>query len=299
MKAADYNKRELEQGRLTWEQLAVVCEYPNVSRLKTIVRGGALSWARITELVTTFQRKRALNADGMAGETTRARIKLPTAMTAAAAAAPVIVVPISNPNGTIWSPFDGPAVRQPRNRTEVVQMFGDPGTLTENKEWSKKNLIDCHERNGNRLPGVPAKWWISVHRVVEPYLREALRRILVSCPEFVIEVLGSHNWRPIRHKVGNPLSMHSWGLALDFNSHINKGIDFPKGKAPQLWTKEFYEHWPKDDPRTLTPAVLGCLRSCGFASGSDWDDDGLSTDQTYNDLMHVEWVARSKAAVPV
>jgi hypothetical protein len=165
MNAADYNKRELEQGRLTWEQLAVVCEYADVARLKTNVKGGALSWARITECVTTFQRKRSLSADGKAGETTRARIKIPLALGLTNTVVPVLSIE------DCYKPWDGPAVRQPRNRAEVIEMFGDPGTIVENKAWTRKHLVECHEKNGNRLPGVPAKWWVSVHRVVEPYLR--------------------------------------------------------------------------------------------------------------------------------
>jgi hypothetical protein len=134
---------------------------------------------------------------------------------------------------------------------------------------------------------------------MEPYAREALRRVQITCPGFVIEVLGSHNWRPIRHKIGNPLSMHAFALALDLNAIINKGIDFPKGHSPQLWTEEFYKHWPKEDSRTLTPAVVDCFSSCGFANGSDWDEDGLSTDQSYLDLMHEEWVDRGGSGAHV
>lgn len=283
--AADYNKRELEQGRLSWEQLAVLCEYANVAHLKDNVRKGTLTWVRIADAVRAFQKKRALNADGMAGEATRSRIKLP-----GDAAPPATVVPVLAIEDC-FKPWDGPAVRQPRNRKEVIEMFGDPGTVVENKGWSKTNLVECHTRLGNRLPGVPEKWWVSVHRVVEPYLREFLRRVQIAEPTFVVEVIGSHNWRPIRNKVGNPLSLHSWAIAFDLTPKINRGIDVKKGTAPQAWTPEWDKLFPPD-PRRITRNVVRCAASCGFAWGSDWDEDGLTTDETWLDTMHFEWIAR-------
>lgn len=289
MTAADYNKRELEQGRLSWEQLAELCDYSDVEHLKDNVRKGALSWERIVEAVKVFQTRRSLNADGMAGVNTRARIKV-------SAEPPVSAAPASVED--CFKPWDGPAIRQPRNRREIIEMFGDPGTVVENKAWSKANLKECHARLGNRLPGVPEKWWVSVHRVVEPYLREFLRRVQIVEPTFVIEVLGSHNWRPIRHKVGNPLSLHSWAIAIDITPKINRGIDVPRGKAPQAWTPEWDKLFPPD-PRRITKNVVRAAASCGFAWGSDWDEDGLTTDETFLDTMHFEWVARSGSSILV
>lgn len=292
MSAADFNKRELEQGRLSLEQLAVMCEYSNPAKLKTNLSNGALTWPRVAECVREYQKKRGLSADGMAGENTRKRIKLGDQ------AAVVDVVPIDRPVNGIWPTYDGPAVVQPRNRKEIYAIFGDPGSITENKAWSRANLMDCHEREGNRLPGVPAKYWVTVHRVVEPYLREALRRTQIIAPDFVIEVLGCHNWRPIRHKVGNPLSLHSWAIAVDITPKVNRGIDVKKGQAPQAWTPEWDKMFPPD-PRRLTKEVIQSFSSCGFAWGADWDEDGLTLDETWLDTMHLEWIARAGSNILV
>lgn len=294
MTAAAFNKREFEQGRLTSDELALICEYSDPNHLRNNIRDGKLSWEKISQQVALFQKKAKLRpVDGKAGEDTQKEIGLRLPQTS------VEVMPITpaRPDGK-WEPFDGPALRQPRNRTEVYEIFGDPGKYVENKAWTEKNLVWCHEKKGNRLPGVPERWWIGVHRIVEPYLREALQRLLISCPWFVIEVLGSHNWRTIRHRAGGPLSYHSWGIAFDLNSKINFGKDFPKGKAPQMGTKEWDDIW-KPDPRRINREVIDVFESCGFRSGADWDEDGLTSDETYVDLMHVEWVDHSDNALRV
>lgn len=194
-----------------------------------------------------------------------------------------------------WAPFDGPEESQPTNRKTVYEMFGDPGRRAADKAWKRANIISCHQRNGNRLPGVPTKWWVSIHKIVEPYLREALRRAQIAAPDYQIERIGGYVWRPIRHKVGNPLSMHSWGIAVDVNPHTNFSRTFKRGEGPKAWSPEYMAIWPNGVPQAFVEAFT----SCGFAWGSDWDEDGLVHDHTYYDPMHFEWVARDGNSIEV
>jgi hypothetical protein len=194
-----------------------------------------------------------------------------------------------------WQPYDGPLAEQPRSRREVYRMFGDPGKLSASESWKRENIIYCHKNEGNRLPGVPTKWWVAIHKDVEPYLREALRRARIAAPDYKITRIGGYVWRPIRHKVGNPLSMHSWGIAVDINPHENFAKTFKKGEAPKAWSPEYNAIWPNGVPKAFVEAFT----SCGFAWGSDWDEDGLVHDHTFLDPMHFEWVQRREGTDPV
>ena len=55
------------------------------------------------------------------------------------------------------------------------------------------------------------------------------------------------------------------------------------------------KYWPKGVPRGFVEA----FQSCGFAWGSDWDEDGLTTDHTWQDPMHNEWIARDGNSIEV
>lgn len=250
--ALAYNKQQLEAGEITMEHL--------------------------TMMTLAYQRSRVdLSDDAWCGPLTRGTLdNLYTEIFDETAPA-------------IWNPWDGPLDQQPTNRKTVYEIFGDPGLRTEDFLWRRQNIIECHERHGNRLPGVPSKWWVSVHRLVEPYLREALRRAQLSCPDYEIERIGCYVWRPIRHVVGNPLSLHSWGIAVDIDPQYNRAVTFKKGQVPEAWTPEWMKIWPKGLSRKFVEA----MQSCGFCWGSDWDGDGLTHDHTFQDPMHFEWVNRS------
>ena len=66
---------------------------------------------------------------------------------------------------------------------------------------------------------------IRVHRLIAPHVQKALREVLAHYGEAEIRRLGldqyggSYNYRPTVS--GNALSMHAWGIALDFAPRSN------------------------------------------------------------------------------
>lgn len=203
-----------------------------------------------------------------------------------------LIVP-ATPSG-LWTPFDGQMERQPRNRAEVIEIFGNPVDSDGNQDdaWVKRNIIYCKDGGGHRpsLPGVPSKWWFAIHKDVEPYLREALTRAMqTSAYAQTIERAGGFN---IRGSASDKtkLSFHSYGIAVDFDPKRNKAVRFKRGEAPEAWSEAWNKIWPPGI--TIDKAFVDAFRSCGFAWGADWDEDNSTSDHTYMDTMHVEWVAR-------
>jgi len=188
--------------------------------------------------------------------------------------------PLIVPKG--WQPWDGP-LEIPRGRKGVYQTYGDPGIGKVSRKWERANMVVA--RN---LPLIP-KGKIYCHRKVEPYIREALRRCSISCPDYAITKFGCFNFRHQRHDPARPLSRHSWGIAVDINPMNNRGIYFKKGKAPEAWSDGWNDKWPKGMPKEFVQA----WQSVGWAWGADWDEDGTSVDHTYLDQMHFELVDRS------
>jgi hypothetical protein len=254
--AVEYNQKKWDAGEVSMEQYtALVYSYQlGRSDLEDDAKGGPLTLGTLDELMVQDN------------------------------------PPVDGDGNVKFENWDGPLDKQPRNRKEVYAQFGNPGWSEADKAWAKQNIMYCHESLGTRLPGIPKKWWVAVHKDVEPYLREALRRTQVACPDYVIERIGCYNWRPIRYKVGNPLSMHSWAIAVDINPQYNFTKTFEKGKAPKAWSEEYYKIWPEG--KTVPPGLVQAFSSCGFAWGSDWDEDGISHDHTFYDPMHFEFVAR-------
>lgn len=198
--------------------------------------------------------------------------------------------PLPGP-GYIWPTWDGPEATQPRSYAEVEREFLVPADhhKAENGRWRASSIVECHgDGNHPRLPGVPAKWYVKIHRRVEPYLREALRRAAISAPGYTIERLGGYVWRTIRHRPGAPLSPHALGIAVDIDPARNPGVDMKRGTIPPAFSEAWFKRWPGSVPAAFVQAFT----SCGFAWGGDWDEDGDSQDNLWMDLMHWEWVAR-------
>jgi hypothetical protein len=234
---------------------------------------GNLTIEQITEMVRHWQETHELEVDGMAGNITRSTID-------------AVLAPQSAPGK--WDHYKGPLKHQPRNTREINDVFGKPGGVKLDMDWKKRSIVELHQKHGNRLPGAPSNRYIHVHRDVEAYLREGMRRAQVADPDYVIERIGSFNFRHIRHDLRRPLSRHSWGIAVDFDPHKNFSRTFAKGEAPKAWSPEYMAIWPDG----LSEAFVEAMKSCGWAWGSDWDEDGATDDHTFLDPMHFEWVNR-------
>ncbi len=169
------------------------------------------------------------------------------------------------PSGPIlWEEFEGPIGCIPLGRQMMYQVYGDPlvtyardGSVRVNRTWEQKNLVLA--RN---LPcGVPKLY---CHRLMEPYLREALRRAeLVS--DYMIRRIGCFNPRHQRHDPGRPLSDHTWAIAVDINPDKNLARDRSQG-APV--PKPFDPGWERfsDIPWQFVEA----FESVGFEWGGRW-----------------------------
>ena len=249
---------------------------------------GDLKPAHIVRMAQFWQEHHDLNDDGKAGPQTQKSVdnSIDTVWDLEDPEEPEEPCPSEE-----WPVWDGPGESQPASG-EQKGYFGDPetskGSNVMSRNWYRDNIIECHESLGNRLPGIPARWYIKVHWMVEPYLREALRRCAITCPDYVIERLGNYHFRHIQNNPSKPLSMHSFGVAFDVNSADNGVERYSRGGAPAAYSPEYMARWPNGVPAEF----VQCFTSCGFAWGSDWNEDGRTEDHTFLDPMHFEWVAR-------
>ncbi len=171
-------------------------------------------------------------------------------------------------------PFKGPLEKLPTNRAEVYELFGNPGDKTLDPAWERKNIL-----NKVMIPGVPNK--TRLHRLAQPYVLEAFKRAQAAAPDHKIILVGGFNYRHQRHDTDLPLSYHSWGIAVDVNPAQNAGKyakDFPGGKIPKPFSKEWREAYPEGLPEEFVRAFC----SVGFSWGGDW--------KSFCDPMHFELV---------
>lgn len=183
-----------------------------------------------------------------------------------------------------WEPWVGPLGQLPRTRADVYDVFGNPGVGAVDRAWKRRNIVVVRD-----MPGIEGLRF-RCHRLAEPYHREALRRATLSCPEYRFPWAGSFAFRHQRHDKDRPLSMHSWGIAIDIYPKANRSRYFPRGQGPEQFSEQWWALWPDGMPE----AFVRAFQSVGFTWGADWDEDGSSLDHTYRDPMHFELRDRSK-----
>lgn len=188
------------------------------------------------------------------------------------------VVPIgpvlAEPTEEVLAPFVGPIEELPHTRAEVYRVFGNPGTNKVDARWERANMVKALNLSGGWNNGGGRLY---VHRLAEPYLREALRRAALLSSLDYIQNLGCFSFRHQRHDPSRPLSYHSWGIAVDINPTTNAGwyVKAP----PEPFTPAWFEKYPRGVPADLVRA----FESCGWRWGGRW--------KGYVDPMHFELTA--------
>lgn len=178
--------------------------------------------------------------------------------------------------------FVGPIGKLPTTRGGVYDTYGNPGGSAIDKKWERRNMVVARD-----LPGTwnDSSHRLYIHKLAEPYLREALRLCQERLCIGYIKSMGCFNFRHQRHDATLPLSYHSWGIAIDINSSDNAAKYFTEN-APQCFSPEWWKLWRKGIPA----AVVEAFESVGWRWGGRWRSrDGRG--RVFVDPMHLELIA--------
>lgn len=228
-----------------------------------------ISGSHLTKLAEFWQDGHFLKTDGKLGPTTLKSILSDEVIDCVSEAD-------TDPRIYINEPFDGPLAQLPSNRRDVYRIFGNPSNGSKvDKKWFKENIRTY--RKAMALPGVDPHRYVKIHKLAEPYMREAMRRATEACPDYAIKKFACFNYRLMRSN--NRLSYHSWGIAMDINPDDNPAIryDTPMDK-PEPFSPLWHELRPNAMPREFIEAI----KSVGFSWGGDWG--------TFADDMHFQLV---------
>lgn len=180
-------------------------------------------------------------------------------------------------------------VKRPRDRAELRAWLGDPtrGGLylqVADPKWIEDSIIEVHDD-----PWAPqlGRFWIQVHRKIEPPARAAIVKAEAAAPGHIKRV-GCYVHRRIRHDTPErakaegrplrPLSIHAYAAALDCNANDNRAVTFAPGKTPEPWSAAWKKIWPNGLPREVVEA----FESVGWVWGGRW--------KGFCDPMHFEFM---------
>lgn len=120
----------------------------------------------------------------------------------------------------------------PNGMAEVKARYGDftfheqsGGNVMIDGSWMHDNLVVLHNVAGTGLN-------IQLHRLIAPLFEVTMEEALKAAPGYKIRMMGGHCARHQLHNPKFPLSIHSWGAAVDLNWDTNPlgqaTCDFPQ-----------------------------------------------------------------------
>lgn len=176
-------------------------------------------------------------------------------------------------------------------RANAKDWYGDPSGGDQKATKAVRSWEYGHMVVAAQLPGA----WnnsheprLYVHKLMAPYLREALVRLEKAGFIHEIDTIGCFNFRRIRHSKNaeDALSWHASGVALDVNSATNfavyerKTFQTPRHRpVGKPWSKEWRAIWPNG----VSEEVVMAFEAVGFRWGGRW--------RGFVDPMHFELVA--------
>lgn len=114
-----------------------------------------------------------------------------------------------------------PDLAVPNGRAAVEALFGAPrvselsgGNCRGDAAWESENLVVIHDCGGSGLS-------VQVHHLIAERLADALRAAQAACPDYKVRMLGGYCPRHERHDPRLPLSLHTYGCAVDINWDVN------------------------------------------------------------------------------
>ncbi len=172
------------------------------------------------ETIKLVQKKLGVTVDGIAGQKTWAAIAAALGVT----------------NTKAVAKFPTQAVVRSGN-----SIFGKPG--------DESNLVNIKPAYQLYYCGKPVKT-IRVHKLIAPNVEAALKEILAHYGQAKIKALGldqysgSYNYRKSTN--GSALSMHAWGIALDFAAEKNTyAMKKPQASLSKPECEMWWKIWEK------------------------------------------------------
>lgn len=105
----------------------------------------------------------------------------------------------------------------------AVDLYGVPDG-DPHGAWAKEHIVYCGGGGKATLPampGVPGALWFAVHRRAASKVRAAYSAARKACPEYVIGSAASWVYRHMQDDPSKPLSIHSYGGAVDTDARNN------------------------------------------------------------------------------